>query len=148
MGDYGQVFAFDNEAERVNWMRSMGAKNVNPPLEHTKFVRIKANGRILPWNPLLADQTELVENCDKDGNTDRAAWEQDIIADELDAISEDEQQLMAMEKSRRTAQIQAEQLQSEYRAEDAVSVEPRPTELPPDIVPYDRVQELVSMLEK
>lgn len=148
MGDYGAVFAFDNEAERVNWMRSMGAKNVNPPLAHTKFVRIKANGRVLPWNSLLADQTELVENCDEHGNTDKAAWENDIVTDELDSIGEDEQQLLAMEKSRRTAQIQAEQIQSEYRAEDAVSVEPRPVELPPDIVPYDRVQDLMAMLEK
>lgn len=62
------------EANRVSYMKSLGARNLNPPLPRSPFLRNKVTGRIMPWNELLSEQTELMECCDAEGNTDPAAW--------------------------------------------------------------------------
>lgn len=134
-----------SEAERVAMFKIMGAVNVDPPLEHTKFVRIKANGRILPWNPLLADQTTLVENCDENGNTDRAAWEKDIVRVESDEARD--AQLSLLRQAKTETQEYAGKLSSEYRVEDAVSIEPRPTEYPEGVAAYEDVCRMLAEME-
>lgn len=69
----GQVFDM-SEVNRVAYMKSLGARNLNPPLPRSPYLRNKVTGRVLPWNELLSEQTELMECCDSTGNTDPEAW--------------------------------------------------------------------------
>lgn len=78
---YDDVFDAKSGDELNGVLRSLGAVNARPPLPHTPYVKIKKTGRILPWNPLLADQGELVENCDVNGNTDPNAWKDSVVTE-------------------------------------------------------------------
>lgn len=88
-----QVLEISSEEERVTMLKNMGAKNCDPPLPHSQYVRNKKTGVVLPWNPLLADQTEILECCDENGNTDPKAWKSQVVHD--DFLSADEAQQLA-----------------------------------------------------
>ena len=88
-----RVFDFDDAEHRNQYLRSLGAENILPPLPRSKYVKIKASGRILPWDQLLAEQPTLVECCDVNGNTDPSAWMPDVEPGEL---SDEEQRLLVL----------------------------------------------------
>lgn len=61
-------------AHRVEAMRSMGAKNMTPPLARSAFLKNIKTGLVLPWSEGLAEQRDIMVNCDADGNTEPEAW--------------------------------------------------------------------------
>lgn len=70
----GQVLDQEFEANRVAAMRAMGAKNVDPPLARSAYLKNTKTGLVLPWSQGLAEQRDIMVNCDAQGNTDPAAW--------------------------------------------------------------------------
>jgi len=71
------VFQYARGAERVEYLRSLGARNVEPPLPKTNYLRqvvrdrdgnFRGYGKIVAWTPGLAAQTDIAVNCDDDGN--------------------------------------------------------------------------------
>lgn len=52
---------------------SAGANGREPLVRSSHLINIKT-GMIFPWDPILAEQTDILRNCDAMGNTDPAAW--------------------------------------------------------------------------
>lgn len=63
---------------RVEAMRAMGATNVDPPLPRSAYLKNTKTGLVLPWSLALAEQRDIMVNCDMYGNTDPAAWSQTV----------------------------------------------------------------------
>lgn len=61
-------------ANRIESMRAMGAKNVDPPLARSAYLKNVKTGLVLPWSQGLAEQRDIMVNCDVNGNTDPAVW--------------------------------------------------------------------------
>lgn len=59
---------------RVEALRAMGATNADPPLVRSAYLKNIKTGLILPWTAGLAEQRDIMINCDVNGNTDPAAW--------------------------------------------------------------------------
>lgn len=72
----------DFAANAVEHMRAMGAQNVEPPLPRSAFLKNIKTGLILPWSEGLAEQRDLMVNCDAYGNTDPSAWANTVISAE------------------------------------------------------------------
>lgn len=70
----GIVLDQDFAANRVEYMRAMGAINIDPPLARSSHLKNIKTGLVLPWSPGLAEQRDIMVNCDANGNTDTAAW--------------------------------------------------------------------------
>ena len=51
-----------------------GAKKGLPRLPRSSHLRSKKNGIVFPWDPMLAEQRDIMECCDSTGNTDPEAW--------------------------------------------------------------------------
>lgn len=62
----------------VAMMQAMGAQNVSPPLPRSAYLKNKNTGVILPWSAGLAEQRDIMVNCDANGNTDPAAWSHSV----------------------------------------------------------------------
>lgn len=85
----GQVLDQNFALNRVDAMRAMGAKNVDPPLARSPFLKNINTGLILPWSPGLAEQRDIMVNCDASGNTDPSAWECAVNHVEYSAAEQD-----------------------------------------------------------
>lgn len=72
--DPKQVFDIQSGEARNHFLQQLGAKNCRPPLPRSSHLLIKATGRVLPYDPMFAEQQDLVECCDANGNTDPSAW--------------------------------------------------------------------------
>lgn len=90
-----------NDNERIAYMKSMGAKNVDPPLVRSSHVKNVKTGLVLPWNEMLAEQRDILVNCDAYGNTDPSAW---LPTVEIGEISEDERMELLHARSLNIAQ--------------------------------------------
>lgn len=93
------VFEIASESGRAAYLKSLGARNADPPLPHSPCLRIKATGRVLPWNELLAEQRDLAECCDANGNTDPEAWAHLVVTGEEDEGDLRAEMLKAQEKA-------------------------------------------------
>lgn len=72
----------DTENADMNaFLRRIGAKNVDPPLPRSAYLRNKKTGVVFAWSEMFALQTELMECCDRFGNTDPDAWMPDVKED-------------------------------------------------------------------
>lgn len=69
-----QVLDQNFALNRVEAMRAMGAKNVDPPLARSAYLKNIKTGLVLPWSQGLAEQRDIMVNCDVNGNTDPTAW--------------------------------------------------------------------------
>lgn len=69
-----QVLDQNFAMNRVEAMRAMGAKNVDPPLVRSAYLKNIQTGLVLPWSQGLAEQRDIMVNCDAYGNTEPAAW--------------------------------------------------------------------------
>lgn len=145
------VFQHDGE-DRVEYMRRLGARNTDPPLPHSSHLKIKASGRILPWDMLLAAQTELVECCDETGNTDPDVWKLTVKDEPYDPDANKK----LMMQAQATALAQAEKMSNEHRVEDALDMSVKPmTSYPQGVVSYkdldsispDKVKDLMNSME-
>lgn len=70
----GTVLDQNFAENRVAAMRQMGATNVDPPLARSAYLKNTRTGLVLPWTPGLAEQRDIMVNCDEYGNTDPATW--------------------------------------------------------------------------
>lgn len=70
-----QHFAANAMAE----MSKLGAVNAAPPLAPSTHLINKNTGVIFPWSPALAEQRDVLLNCDENGNTDPAVWRRNLI---------------------------------------------------------------------
>lgn len=59
-------------------MRKLGAKNAAPPLAPSTHLKNIKTGIIFPWTAALAEQRDILVNCDVNGNTDPAAWQKTV----------------------------------------------------------------------
>lgn len=73
-----QNFAANAQAE----MRALGAKNIEPPLAPSTHLKNIHTGVIFPWTAALAEQRDVLVNCDATGNTDPAVWQQTVRAEQ------------------------------------------------------------------
>lgn len=115
--DARALLDIQDEAERLATAKRLGVNNVHPPLEHSPCVRVKSSGLILPWNELLAVQSDICECCDEHGNTDPAAWKHLVIQD-----GTPDEELHRQAHAIVTAQ--ARQMSEEYRVPNAISLKP------------------------
>lgn len=63
-------------------MRKLGAKNVTPPLAPSTHLKNIKTGIIFPWTAALAEQRDILVNCDANGNTDPAVWKQTVRSEQ------------------------------------------------------------------
>lgn len=104
----GEVVLDQNFAlNRVEAMRAMGAKNIDPPLARSAYLKNIKTGLVLPWTPGLAEQRDIMVNCDANGNTDAAAWANTVNPVPYDAHEQDVlmQQAMTAISDRRQHEV-------------------------------------------
>lgn len=115
--DARQLLDIQDNEQRLAKAKQLGVRNVNPPLPHSPCVKVKATGLILPWNELLADQSDICECCDENGNTDPAAWEPKVVTSGVP-----DEELHRQAHAIITAQ--AHKVTNEYKVDNAVSLQP------------------------
>lgn len=128
--DARQLLEIQNFDERRAYAQRLGVRNVNPPLPPSPCVRVKATGMILPWNELLAEQSDLCECCDENGNTDPAAWQPKVRT----VVVPDEE---LHRQAHAIITAQATQMSSEYTVQNPVSL--KPAQYPDNAVPYSEM---------
>lgn len=72
--DLHNILDIRDTTARQQALYTAGAKNAVPPLPRSSHLRSKKNGIVFPWDPMLAEQRDIMECCDSTGNTDPAAW--------------------------------------------------------------------------
>lgn len=140
------VFNYTDEAGRAAYMKGLGAKNIEPPLPRSSHLKNKKTGLVFPWNDMLAEQRDIMENCDASGNTDQSAWMPTVINEEFDADAYKQEMAAASLK----ALTVSEGLQQGYMHLDSRDrlMTPDPAKMPFDAVPFDDLKVLLDDLEK
>lgn len=138
-----QIFDIDGEEARVAYMKALGARNMDPPLVRSTHLKIKASGRVLPYDEMLAEQGDLVQNCDQFGNTDPAVWGPQVVHVEVDPDA----QRLAMAKAQEAILSQAAQMTSHGRQPQLDPAKPLPVDYPPGVIAVADIQNLHTLLE-
>ena len=125
--DVKQLLDIQDGEQRLAMAKRLGIKNTNPPLPHSPCVKVKSSGLILPWNELLAEQSDICECCDESGNTDPSVWEPLVKTG-----GTPDEELHRQAHAIITAQ--AQKVTNEYRVEHAVSL--KPAQYPEGAVSY------------
>lgn len=60
-------------------MSELGAVNTGPALARSSHLKNIKTGRVFPWTEILAEQRDILVNCDANGNTDEASWRASMI---------------------------------------------------------------------
>lgn len=76
------VLNADFAANRNEYMAAMGAKNIAPPLARSSHLKNVKTGLVFPWSPGMAEQRDILVNCDASGNTDPKAWKGTVREEE------------------------------------------------------------------
>lgn len=140
----GGVFDLVSEEARIAYMKSLGARNMDPPLVRSTHLKIIASGRVLPYDEMLAEQRDLVQNCDQFGNTDPAAWGPQV--DHHTVVDPDAHRL-AMAKAQEAILSQSSYLTSHGRQPQPDPAQPLPVEYPEGIIAVADIQNLHTLLE-
>lgn len=143
--DVSTVFNLNSE-ERAGFLEHLGVKNATPPLAHSPCLKNKKTGIILPWNPMLAEQRDILECCDEQGNTDPAAWQDKVQEDN----SEDERELMAAalnEATSRQSKIAQEGMSSFRSTMKKMDQPAQSDQYGDEAVPYEDIEKLMSKAE-
>lgn len=143
--DVSTVFNLNSE-ERAGFLEHLGVKNATPPLAHSPCLKNKKTGIILPWNPMLAEQRDILECCDEQGNTDPAAWQDKVQEDS----PEDERELMAAALNEATSRQNtiAQEKMSSFRSTMKKMDQPAQSDQYGDeAVPYEDIEKLMSKAE-
>lgn len=143
--DVSTVFNLNSE-ERAGFLEHLGVKNATPPLAHSPCLKNKKTGIILPWNPMLAEQRDILECCDEQGNTDPEAWQDKVQEDS----SEDERELMAAALNEATSRQNtiAQEKMSSFRSTMKKMDQPAQSDQYGDeAVPYEDIEKLMSKAE-
>lgn len=128
-------------ANRVEAMRAMGAKNVDPPLPRSAYLKNTKTGVVLPWTQGLACMRDLMVNCDANGNTDPATWAHTVIQGDY---SPEEQQALLDEAKKQFVQ------QAATYAVPVPQPAPNDAPLPFNAEPMDHFfeKQSIAMLDK
>lgn len=143
--DVSTVFNLNSE-ERAGFLEHLGVKNATPPLAHSPCLKNKKTGIILPWNPMLAEQRDILECCDEQGNTDPVAWQDKVQEDS----SEDERELMAAalnEATSRQSKIAQEGMSSFRSTMKKIDQPAQSDQYGDEAVPYEDIEKLMSKAE-
>lgn len=143
--DVSTVFNLNSE-ERAGFLEHLGVKNATPPLAHSPCLKNKKTGIILPWNPMLAEQRDILECCDEQGNTDPVAWQDKVQEDS----SEDERELMAAALNEATSRQNkiAQEKMSSFRSTMMKMDQPEQSgQYGDEAVPYEDIEKLMSKAE-
>lgn len=132
---YADVFDMAEE-RRISYMKSLGAKNLDPPLPRSSHLRNKVNGRVLPWDEMLAEQRDIMECCDANGNTDPAAWLSSVDTSEHNP--EERAELMVQAQAQVLAQATA--TQDIYRQPNTRGEYAPDGGFPAGVVTYDDIE--------
>lgn len=140
-----EVFNKTSAEERNAYMRSLGAKNIIPPLPRSSHVRNRKTGKIYPWNDLLAEQQELMECCDATGNTDPDAWMPTVISEDV------EQDSAAIQQARMLRDAVVRDATTKFMQPHAPTTTPQEAPLPENTVPFadinaESLNKLISMV--
>lgn len=140
------IFRMESEQDRINYMREMGALNMEAPLVRSSHLKILSTGQVVPWEHILSLQTDLVANCDKDGNTDPSAWMDTVNPEEY---NEQEHQIEVSRaySSSLAMRSMGDAMSSKFQVENAVDLQPQETGYPYGAVPADQVEKLLDMLK-
>ena len=128
-----QALYAEEEQARVNYMRAMGAKNLDPPLPRSSHLKLIRSGHVVPYNDILALQRDLVVNCDILGNTDPAAWRPTVQSDPVDTVEEQAALVAAQAQVLATAS----EITNRDRQPDAADLSPRPEKMPDGAQPFN-----------
>ncbi len=139
------LFDIDNEDARIAYLKSLGAKNTEPPLPRSTHLKIISSGRVLPYEDILAEQRDLVQNCDQFGNTDPSAWSSQVDNTEIDPNA----QRIAMARAQEMVLGQAAKITNTHRVAEAVDDpgKPLPEGLPSNVIAVADIQKLHALLE-
>lgn len=117
-----------------------GAVNAAPPLVRSTHLKNKNTGVVFPWNPLLAEQRDIMVNCDVHGNTDPVAW-QDAVNPEPYTEEDRDRDYWA---ARESVVKQAMQLSGGYEQSLQASSIPQNNRIPGDVEPLDKYYERLA----
>lgn len=137
------VFDLEGEEARIAYMKALGARNMDPPLVRSTHLKIIASGRVLPYDEMLAEQRDLVQNCDQFGNTDPAVWGPQVDHTVIDPDS----QRLAMALAQEAILSQSAQLTSHGRQPQLDPAKPLPVDYPPGVIAVADIQNLHTLLE-
>lgn len=84
---HGEVILNQPIEDAVAHLKALGVKNTEPPLPHSAYLKNQKTGLVLPWTIDLAEQRDLMVNCDANGNTDPVAWASSVIHEPYDALN-------------------------------------------------------------
>lgn len=123
-------------------------------LARSSHLKNKRTGLVLPWNEMLAEQTDIMVNCDASGNTDPEAWEPTVNPE----VYSDEEKDKLYWAARSSALRHVEDLNAAYQQKkDGENAIPKGNAaVPVDAVPLDEyyarlnasVDRLGSMLKE
>lgn len=103
-------------------------------LARSSHLRNKRTGMVFPWSEILAEQTDIMENCDATGNTDPAAWEPTVNPVEY---SEDEKDQLYW-AARSSAIRHVEDMNASFQQrKDGADPIPKGVNIPTDVAPLD-----------
>lgn len=125
------------------------AINAGPVLCRSSHLKNKISGLVLPWNPLLAEQRDIMVNCDAYGNTDPAAWQGTVIDEEYTDDDRDRDYWAARE----TVVKQAMDISSKHYSDPHATSIPTVDATPPEGVTsldayYQKMEAKVQELDK
>ena len=138
--DAGAVLGMD-ESQRAAYLQSMGVKNAVPPLPWSPCLKNQKTGVILPWSAMLAEQRDVLVNCDEQGRTDPALW-----ADRLPDLQEAPGDLMD-EALREATRKTAEKTMAGMRPTMKLSEQAPADAGYGDAVPYADIENLLAQAE-
>ena len=136
----GDVLGMD-ESQRAAYLQSMGVKNAVPPLPWSPCLKNQKTGVILPWSAMLAEQRDVLVNCDEQGRTDPALW-----ADRLPDLQEAPGDLMD-EALREATRKTAEKTMAGMRPTMKLSEQAPADAGYGDAVPYADIENLLAQAE-
>lgn len=147
--DPRNILNMQHDDDMMRALESVGAMNAAPALRRSSHLKNKNTGVVLPWNPLLAEQRDIMVNCDAAGNTDPEAWEPSVI----EAEYTDDERDMDYWEARNTVVQEAMRLHTTYRRDPHETSIPIATrKVPDDVMPleeyYDSLEKQVAQLNK
>lgn len=127
-------------------LETTGAMNAAPALARSTHLKNKVTGIVLPWNPLLAEQRDIMENCDANGNTDPAAWEGTVNPEEY---TEEDRERDYWD-ARNTVVREAMRMQTPYRTSPHETSIPKSDgqRLPRDVQTLDEYYDQLNKLDR
>lgn len=120
--------------EMMQELQRVGAMNSSPPLVRSSHLKNKDTGMVFAWNPLLAEQRDIMVNCDINGNTDPEAWEPTVDHREYSTDERD----AAYWAARDSVVRQAMDMSGTYVQSLQESSIPQTNRVPGDVQPLDQ----------